>query len=415
MRSPDHRSDQALLEAAGGGEAAAFAELYLRHAQAVHGLCRRILPSRDDAADATHEAFVTVLERARASPRAVMSPRAYLLRAARNACLRSAERGRRLEPVGEPPEPAPDGGLAEPERIVLTRELQDDVRAANAELPVRQREVLALREVEQLSYDEIAQVMDLTPGGAAQLAWRARANLRLRMRRRAFASVSLATLDCERALGLLELADDDALSETEDRWLSKHLLACPRCASNHAVLDEVGATYRGWAPPGMAPLLTVELLRRAGEAVGTSWIGPGAGAGAGAGAGGAGASGGAAGGGAGTLTAGGVNVMGDSGSLGQHLRERATGRDLRVLSVIPNGGFFVGTSDADRKYIEYGGKYGPDEKTGLPEVGDRVNMVGKVNPAPADPVETLEVGPEDAAVIKQQGAFINADRVTPAD
>ncbi len=128
-----------------------------------------------------------------------------------------------------------------------------------------------------------------------------------------------------------------------------------------------------------------------------------------------GAAGGAAGGGAGTLTAGGVNVMGDSGSLGQHLRERATGRDLRVLSVIPNGGFFVGTSDADRKYIEYGGKYGPDEKTGLPEVGDRVNMVGKVNPAPADPVETLEVGPEDAALIKQQGAFINADRVTPAD
>jgi RNA polymerase sigma factor (sigma-70 family) len=274
VRSHDHRSDAALLTAAGGGEAAAFAELYLRHAAAVHGYCRRVLRSRDEAADATQEAFVNVLERVRDAPGAIMSPRAYLFRAAHNACLRTAERARRLQPVEEP-EPAPEAGLPEPERVVLTRELQADVRAANADLPTRQREVLALREVEQLGYDEIAQIMDLTPNGAAQLAWRARANLRLRLRRRAFASVTLATLDCERALGLLELSDDAALSETEHRWLTKHLTACPRCASNHEVLAEVGTTYRLWAPSGAAPLLTVELLRRAGEAVGTAWIGGG--------------------------------------------------------------------------------------------------------------------------------------------
>ena len=147
-----------------------------------------------------------------------------------------------------------------------------------------------------MDYQEIAQVMGITPNAAAQLAWRARANMRHRLRRRALTSIELHSLECQRALELLELADDAALSPDEDTWLARHFVACPRCASNRAILAEVGATYRSWVPAGAVPLLTVELLQRAGEVVAASWGTAAGGAGAVAAGGAAAAGGGAAGG-----------------------------------------------------------------------------------------------------------------------
>src|SRR4051794_7417935 len=278
MRRRAQRPDATLATAAGAGDAAAFAELYERHAGAIYGYCRRVLRSPEEAADATHEAFVSVLERLRDGSRPVLAPRAYLFRAAHNACVRIAAGRRRVVRSEAAIETGHDGELSEPERIVLTRELQDDVRTANAQLSLRQREILALREVEHLPYDAIAQVMGITPNAAAQLAWRARANLRHRLRRRAFTSITLETLECQRALELFELAEDGALSVDEDRWLSRHVVSCSRCAGNRAVLAEVGATYRAWVPAGAVPLLTLELLRQAGQVVGAVW-GTGGGAG----------------------------------------------------------------------------------------------------------------------------------------
>jgi RNA polymerase sigma factor (sigma-70 family) len=267
------RSDSDLAADAAAGDAAAFAELYERHAPSVHGYCRRVLRSPDQAADATHEAFVNVLERLRNLGRQpIVAPRPYLFKAAHNACVRIATGRRHTEDVDQLPEPTHHDELSETERIVLTRELQSDVRAANEQLSLRHREVLALRDVEQLRYDQIARIMDITPNAAAQLAWRARARLRTQLRRRAFDAIVLHTLDCERALGLLELAEDPgSLSPAEDTWLAKHFVACSRCTSNRAVLADVGATYRSWVPAGAVPLLTVALLQKAGEVIGVSW------------------------------------------------------------------------------------------------------------------------------------------------
>ena len=283
------RPDSVLAADAASGDAAAFAELYERHAAAVYGYCRRVLRSKDQAADATHEAFVNTLERLRNLQRQpIVAPRPYLFKAAHNACVRIATGRRHTDDTDTPPEPKHHGELSETEKIVFTRELQDDVRKANEKLSLRHREVLALRDVEQLRYDQIARIMDLTPNAAAQLAWRARARLRTQLRRQAFDRIVLETLDCERALGLLELAEDPgALSPDEDVWLAKHFVACPRCASNRAVLADVGATYRAWVPAGAVPVLTLALLQKAGEVIGASW-----GAGA-AHAGGAGAAAGA--------------------------------------------------------------------------------------------------------------------------
>src|SRR3954447_25001277 len=71
MRRRDACSDATLASAAAVGDAAAFAELYERHVTAIYGYCRRVLRSRDEAADATHEAFVSVLERVRDASRPI--------------------------------------------------------------------------------------------------------------------------------------------------------------------------------------------------------------------------------------------------------------------------------------------------------------------------------------------------------
>src|SRR4051794_11833260 len=298
------RPDAVLAADAAAGDAAAFAELYERHAGSVYGYCRRVLRSNDQAADATHEAFVNVLERLRNLQRQpIVAPRPYLFKAAHNACVRIATGQRHTDDTDTPPEPKHHGDLSETEKIVFTRELQDDVRKANEQLSLRHREVLALRDVEHLRYDQIARIMDITPNAAAQLAWRARARLRTQLRRRAFDAIVLQTLDCGRALGLLELAEDPgSLSPEEEGWLAKHFVACPRCASNRAVLADVGSTYRAWVPAGAVPLLTLAVLQKAGEVIGASW---GAGA-AHAGGAGAAAGAGAVATGAGATTAGGA-------------------------------------------------------------------------------------------------------------
>src|SRR5205814_7117249 len=75
----------------------------------------------------------------------------------------------------------------------------------------------------------------------------------------------------QRALDLFELAEDSAISAAEDRWLGRHVICCPRCASSRAVLAEVGATYRAWVPVGAVPALTAALLHQAGQVVGAAW------------------------------------------------------------------------------------------------------------------------------------------------
>src|SRR4051812_39064534 len=170
-------SDTDLATAAGAGDGAAFAALYDRHAESVYSFCLRVLGSPHDAADATQETFLRVLERLRAADaEPISNVRAYLLTAARHASWRALDRRKKVRGSETAPEVAAAGAGAE--ALVLTRGLQDEVRDANAGLPVRQREVLALREVEGLSYEEIGQVMDLRPNAAAQLAWRARGRLR---------------------------------------------------------------------------------------------------------------------------------------------------------------------------------------------------------------------------------------------
>jgi RNA polymerase sigma-70 factor (ECF subfamily) len=265
-----------LAHAAAAGDGAAFATLYDRYEGRIFNFCNRLLGSRDDAADATQDAFLKVLQRLPKLAGRELNFSAYLFTAARNASYDMIGKRKRAEPTDEVPEPSGDrepGDLhADPERATMLASLQDDVREANGRLPARQREVLALRELEELSYDEIAEIMDMNRNSVAQLISRARISLRDELRGTALASIAATSPDCERALPLIAMRRDRQLKDPEDRaWLAEHLETCETCRVAQEAMQEAGISYRAWLPILPAAWLWHATAARAAELVGADW------------------------------------------------------------------------------------------------------------------------------------------------
>ena len=235
--------DEELARRAAAGDHASFAELYDRHERSAYNLCYRITGSADDAADATQETFLKVLERLPSLRDRELNFAAYVMTAARNASYDAIERRKRATPTSEFPEVASADDHEAPERAALRGAHQEQIRLANESLPERQREVLALRELEDLSYGEVAQIMGMNQNAVAQLISRARINLRDGLRQTALGSVASASPDCDRALPLLAKHQDGLL---EDAWLVEHLMACGACRVRLEAMEEAAVAYRQW-------------------------------------------------------------------------------------------------------------------------------------------------------------------------
>jgi RNA polymerase sigma-70 factor, ECF subfamily len=274
-----------LAQRAAAGDGDAFAALYGRYERRAYNLCYRILGSEDDAADATQEAFVNVFKRLPKLQGRELAFGSYVFTSARNACYDLIERRRRAEPSDQIPESSiPVGGGVggggvgfdpgdpedDPERRLLLAAGQEEIRAANATLPERQREVLALRELEELSYDEIAEIMEMNRNSVAQLISRARIGLRDALRGTALASIATSSADCERAVAMLA-ARQDRQGTADGDWLADHLLECETCRLSREALEEAGVSYRAWLPIAAAPVLFRETMASAAEAAGEDW------------------------------------------------------------------------------------------------------------------------------------------------
>ncbi len=135
------------------------------------------------------------------------------------------------------------GGEASELRVAVARELE----SATAALPQLQREALALRELLQLPYAEMAGVMGVAQEAVGSLL--AQARLRLRDERRGPIDAGLASCpEPERALGLLASRQDgEPLAESDEEWLHAHLMDCPACETAHGAMLEASLCYRGWS------------------------------------------------------------------------------------------------------------------------------------------------------------------------
>jgi hypothetical protein len=120
---------------------------------------------------------------------------------------------------------------------------------------------------------------------------------------------------------------------------------------------------------------------------------------------------------AGQLMAGGASLLPPpADGLSAQAGRTATGKDVRVQSVNGNEGFFVGSSPTERVYVEWGGDVGENEPSRFrPQEGQRVNLTGPLQPAGARELNKLKLSSADAELVRSQGAFVNADRVTAAE
>ncbi len=160
----NHELDHELLAATARGDEAAFGRLYQRYRNRVYGFAYRMLGAPTLAEDVTHEAFLVLIQQPERYQAARGSLLTFLCAVARHHIFQHLRRQERFaaEPVedwldGEMPE----AGLAfDPLHGLLARELAMRVEAALAALPLAQREVLVLREYQDLSYAEIAAVIE---------------------------------------------------------------------------------------------------------------------------------------------------------------------------------------------------------------------------------------------------------------
>jgi len=179
---------ESVIERARSHDADALAEIYRRYVRRVFGLCRYMLESRESAEDATSEVFLRLRRSIESYDGSIPFPR-WLLRVAGNECidaLRRQRRGRRVIVEVEDRGTAVEAPSAEssPLSVVMRKEERLDVRDAIARLPENYRLPLVLRYYSELSYEEIAQQLDLQRNHVAALIFRAKQELRRKLAHR---------------------------------------------------------------------------------------------------------------------------------------------------------------------------------------------------------------------------------------
>ena len=130
-----------------------FHSQYLSLAEALYRVAFYILESEAEAEDAVQELYLKLWKN-RSALDGIRSPKAYAMTLLRNICMDRIRQEKRISGA-EVPESI--GGGFDPEAAMDGKERLEKVLAAVKSLPDKQREILLLRAVEGLSYDEIAE------------------------------------------------------------------------------------------------------------------------------------------------------------------------------------------------------------------------------------------------------------------
>lgn len=155
-----------------------FADLLLPHLDSAYKLARWLMRNTDDAQDVVQEAYVRAFQYAAGFRGG--DPRAWLLTIVRNTAYKWLRKARAYEPITQFDEDVHTTGTeaSNPEQLLLQNADARLVEIVLGELPLRFREVLVLRELEGLSYKEIAGVMGIPIGTVMSTLSRARGRFR---------------------------------------------------------------------------------------------------------------------------------------------------------------------------------------------------------------------------------------------
>ncbi len=173
----DGRDDHELAAAAAAGELEAFGELVRRHQDFVYGAVLRVVRNPALAEDISQDCFLRAY-RALPDFRGDSKVRSWLYRIAHNLALNAVTRTREYatETI-----PELSSIIGSPERSAEMAELRAAMEQAIEELPQDLREPLVLRELDHMSYDDIAQRLDLPLNTVRTRIFRARRALQAGM------------------------------------------------------------------------------------------------------------------------------------------------------------------------------------------------------------------------------------------
>jgi RNA polymerase sigma-70 factor (ECF subfamily) len=185
-RSEEDAEDVRLMRLVARGDTSAFEKVIERHQALVAGTAARMLGSNSDVEDIAQQVFIRVWKSARRYvPRAKFTT--WLLKITRNLVFNELRRAKRRAQVplqsepGAEEIPLKDETNPAPDASLLDDELQRAIEEAIMQLPESQRMALVLRRYEQLSYEQIAEVLDLSVPAVKSVLFRARTELRTRL------------------------------------------------------------------------------------------------------------------------------------------------------------------------------------------------------------------------------------------
>src|SRR2546423_1286000 len=239
------QSDERLVALTRRGNQAAFESLVARYQARLLAFCRHMLGSREDAEDVLQEVFAAAFNAMVADGRPI-NVRPWLYRIARNRSLNHLRRHQAIGVdcmdvhLGEHGVTTADRALRREEFRQLIGDVQD--------LPETQRTALLLREIDALSYDQIADAMETTVPSVKSLLVRARVSLA--------EAAEARLLSCEEVR--LELGEIAEGLKRISPPVRRHLKTCDRCAAFRSQLRDTNKALAAALP--VAPLLLLKKL-----------------------------------------------------------------------------------------------------------------------------------------------------------
>lgn len=249
------QSDERLIALVRRGHHAAFEVLVSRYQSRLLAFCRHMLGSREDAEDVLQEVFAAAFNAILADERAI-NVRPWLYRIARN---RSLNHLRRASAVGVDSMDIhyAENGISTAEKVLRResfRQLIGDVH----KLPETQRTALLLREIDALSYEQIADAMETTVPAVKSLLVRARISLA--------EAAEARKLSCEEARLELGEAAEGLVKTTAA--VRRHVRECERCRAFRKHLKDNNVALAALLPVGPLLLLKKLALTKLGSTAG---------------------------------------------------------------------------------------------------------------------------------------------------
>ncbi len=256
-------ADGDLVRRAQRGDTGAFAELFTRYEGRIFGYLYRMVGDRAWAEDLTQETFI----RAHQHLRSLGPPydfKSWLYRIAGNLALDGLRRRRPEAPLPDwdsgAAEPVDTRPSADPERQAQLAELRAAVWRTLHRLPEAYRQALLLRELEGLSYQEMASIMGISLDNVRVVLHRARLAFRDLYGLQVMAEEG--RLACDALNELLSADVDGELDRAARRRVRKHIAACPVCQHTRKELLAVSSLLAALAPVFPPPTLRPRFLAR---------------------------------------------------------------------------------------------------------------------------------------------------------